>query len=143
MRWYGARTLLRAIATGKPKKPDKDVDTTSTLLEDRVVLFRANSFEAAIKAAEKEARQYCHRIRYTNIYGQKVRLKFLGAVDVFAVYADKISNGSEVYSSTMIVPRLVSNSRLIADRFGPARETLQDRLKFLDKTILRKAFESR
>jgi hypothetical protein len=135
--WYGVRTLVRLIATGRTKKTDKHFDPTSTLIEDRIVLFRADSFDCAIEKAEKEARQYCCRTRFTNIYGQSVRMKFLGMVDALSLLDHEPMVGSEVYSSTTLVDRSVSDAKLVAQRFGDDEEPNgESRYKFLDTNIL-------
>ena len=120
--WYGVRTLIRLIATGKPKRRDQHFDPDSTLVEDRVVLLRASSFKDAIQQAEKEARQYCRRTHFSNIYGQRVRLKYLGAVDAFSLSDHEPSPGCEVYSSMAIVPRSISDSKVIEERFSTPTE---------------------
>jgi hypothetical protein len=140
MGWYGVRTLLRLTATGRPKNTDKHFDPTSTLVEDRVVLFRADSFESAIEQAEEEAQQYCRQTRFTNIYGQSVRMKFLRIVHGFSMHDHGPVAGSEVYSSATLVARTVSNAKLIAQRFGGYDEdTVENRYKFLDAKILGEA----
>ena len=140
MCWYGVRTLVRLIATGRPKKTDKHFDPTSTLVEDRVVLFRADSFDSAIEKAEREARQYCGRTRFTNIYGQSVRMKFLRKVDAFSLLDHEPVVGSEVYSSTTLVGRSVSDAKLVAQRFGDDEDPTEgSRRKFLDGKILGEA----
>ena len=135
--WYGVRTLIRLTATGKPTMRDKHFDPDSTLVEDRIVLFKATSFEDAIQQAENEARQYCDAISFSNIYGQRVRLKYLGAVDAFSMLDHEPSSGCEVYSSTAIVAKSVSEARLTNERFGvrPDRGA-PSRYKFLDAEIL-------
>lgn len=141
--WYGVRTLFRLVAAGKPKTLDKSFDPTSTLVEDRVVLFRADTFDSAIKQAEDEARQHSAVTRFVNIYGQPVRLKFLGAVDAFALFEDEPAAGCEVYSSTAIVPRSVSDAELVAERFGNMKKHgVEERYKFLVGDILRDALAS-
>ncbi len=140
MGWYGVRTLVRLIAVGRPKKTDKHFDPTSTLVEDRVVLFRADSFDSAIEKAEKEAQVYCRRTRFTNIYGQSVRMKFLRMVDAFSLLDDELVVGSEVYSSTTLVARSVSAAKLITQRYGDHKEPGGgSRYKFLDAKILGEA----
>lgn len=137
--WYGVRTLFRFVATGKPKAIDGHFDPMSTLVEDRVVIFKADSFDSAIKQAEREAMDYCNRNRFVNIYGQSVRLKFLHAVDAYALPDDELSAGCEVYSSTAISPRSVSNTELVAERFGKVEGRSPNRYKFMDGGILRDA----
>jgi uncharacterized protein DUF4288 len=56
-KWYAARALFRFVATGKPKRRDRYFDPNSTLLEDRVVLVQATSFEDAIKKANARPRR--------------------------------------------------------------------------------------
>lgn len=136
--WYGVRTLVRLIATGKPKKTDKHFDPMSTLVEDRIVLFRADSFDSAIMKAEKEAQQYCRGTRFTNIYGQSVRMKLLRIFHAFTIDGEPVV-GSEVYSSTTLVARSVSDAKLIAQLFGDDDESAERRYKFLDAKILGEA----
>jgi hypothetical protein len=127
-------------ATGRPKNTDEHFDATSTLVEDRVVLFRADSFESAIEQAEKEAQQYCRQTRFTNIYGQSVRMKFLRIVHAFSMYDHEPVAGSEVYSCATLVARTVSDAKLIGQRFGGDDEdTVESRYKFLDAKILGEA----
>jgi Domain of unknown function (DUF4288) len=137
--WYGVRTLFRLMAIGKPKALDRHFDPMSTLVEDRVVLFRADGFDSAIKQAEVDALHYCKRTRFVNIYGQSVRLKFLHAVDAYSLPDDELSGGCEVYSSTAISPRSVSNAVLVAERFGEQEYRSPKRYKFMDGKILTEA----
>lgn len=141
--WYGVRTLIRLIATGKPTLRDRHFDAGSTLVEDRVVLFRATSFEDAIEQAETEARQYCQAISFRNIYGQRVRLKYLGAVDAFSMLDHHPAPGCEVYSSTALVPKSVSDSSVCKERFGKQPERgARSRFKFLDVEIISEALQT-
>lgn len=139
--WYGVRTLYRLTAKGRPKSRDKYYDRDSTLVEDRIVLFQANRFDDALAQGEKEARSYCRRTRFVNIYGQQVRMRYLDACDAFEIFDKKIAAGSEVYSSTELVGASVRDSALIASHFredasarGPRRH------KFIDGNILRDIF---
>ena len=141
--WYGVRTLLRIAASGKPEKVDQYFNTSSTLVEERVVLFSAGSAEAALKLAEQEARKYCRRIRYTNIYGQSVRMRLLDATDVFSLFDGKPAPGCEVYSSTALVPQSTPDARVALERFGrPEAPGAPTRYKFIDKRILGNALEA-
>jgi Domain of unknown function (DUF4288) len=139
--WYGVRTLIRLIATGKPTRRDEHFDPDSTMVEDRVVLFKAQSLEHAIEQAENEARRYCQAIEFKNMYGQRVRLKYIGAVDAFSMLDNEPSPGCEVYSSTSLVPKSISDSRLTNERFGARPDrAARSRFKFLDAVILSDAF---
>jgi hypothetical protein len=73
--WYGVRTLYRVTAEGRPKSRDKHFDREATLIEARVVLFRAAGFDDAIAQATKEARAYCRQVKFKNAYGQRFRGK--------------------------------------------------------------------
>jgi hypothetical protein len=98
--------LYRVTAEGKPKLRGNHFDPESTMIEDRVVLFQATDFDDAIKQAIKDARFYCKRNRYVNIYGQEVLLRFLDVYDAYEILEvpDRDPGaGSEVYSSTELV----------------------------------------
>jgi len=138
--WYGVRTLYRLAAEGKPKSLDRHFDPESTLIEDRIVLFQAISIDDAITQAIKEARSYCRQTTFVNIYGQRVRMRFLDVCDALQLFDRKPSAGSEVYSSTEVVRAAVSNSAVIRRRMGPqATEASEARYKFIDGRILRDA----
>jgi Domain of unknown function (DUF4288) len=138
--WYGVRTLYRLAAKGKPKSRDRHFDPESTLVEDRIVIFQAISFDDAIAQAIKEARFYSRQTRFVNMYGQKVRMQFLDAFDAFKIFDRKPAAGSEVYSSTELVRAAVSDSAVIKRRMGPlATGATEVRYKFIDGRILRKA----
>jgi len=137
--WYGVRTLFRVVAAGKPKSPDKYFDPNSTLLEDRVVLFQARDFDDAIRQAEKEAKDYSRTIKFVNVYGQPVRMRFLGAIDAYQIFDHPVTSGCEVYSSTTIIPRAGSDSRVVKERFGEKEKRWQARKKFADARVLAEA----
>jgi hypothetical protein len=135
--WFGVRTLFRLVATGKPKWTDRYFDPAETLVEDRIVLFQASDFDDAIQQAKDEARRYCKATRYTNIYGQNVRLKFLGATDAFSMSDNQPSAGFEVYSTTAIVSNSVRDARVVTGWWGKReRRPWQARNKFIDGKIL-------
>ncbi len=138
--WYGARTLFRLVAVGKPKWTDRYFDPASTLVEDRVVLFQATNSDDAIRQAEAEAKRYCKATRYQNIYGQSVRLKFLGAVNAFSIYDSVPGVGSEVFSTTAIVPNSIRDSRVVTMWWGKQeKHAWQSRNKFIHGKILTEA----
>jgi hypothetical protein len=138
--WYGVRTLYRLAAEGTPRSRDRHFDPESTLIEDRVVLFQAIDFDDAIAQGIKEGRFYCRQTKFVNLYGQKVRMRFLNACDAFRIFEGKPATGVEVYSSTEEVRASVSDRAVVERRMGPkdsgARET---RYKFLEGRILREA----
>lgn len=135
--WYGVRTLVRVLATGQPKVNDKSYDPLSTLVEDRVVLFHAGSHQEAIEKAEAEVRHYC-KLSLINLYGQRVRLKYLGVVDSFSMLDHEPVSGCEVFSSTTLVSSTMSDRAVIATRWGNwrGREPESARLKFIDAELI-------
>lgn len=141
--WYGVRTLFRLVAIGKPKWTDRYFDPASTLVEDRVVLFQATDFDDAIHQAKAEARRYCKATRYTNIYGQRVQLRFLKAIDAFSMLDNQPRAGCEVYSSTAIVPTSVRDAGVVTRWFGKKeRGAWQARNKFIHDKILTDALQA-
>ncbi len=72
--WYGVRCLFKWR-----DRPE---------YEERVTLWRATSFEAAIERAEAEASEY----------GADTELEYLGLAQAFDLKADQIADGSEVFS---------------------------------------------
>jgi len=139
--WYAARALFRFVATGEPKRKDRYFDPDSTFLEDRIVLVQATSFDDAIKKGEREAKAYCKSVRFNNVYGQNVELKYLGAMNVFEM-SDHPGPLCEVYSLMTIVPRSLRDSTLVTQRFGSERDRNQQyRKKFVDAVILAEAVQ--
>ena len=80
-KWFGVKTLTRWEAIGKPKSIDENFDEDATLVEERIVLIKARSFDEAIKKGEKEAENYLDE--YKNFYGQKVKQRYLKVCDAF------------------------------------------------------------
>jgi hypothetical protein len=135
------RTLIRIVASGQPKMPDEHFDPQSTLVEDRVVLFVADSFEDAVRQGEAEARRYCRDNQIVNVYGQRVHLRYLKVADAFRIDQEPVA-GAEVYSSLALVPSVVSRSTLIKTRFGNVPPAgARSRYKFIDAQILAEAMK--
>jgi hypothetical protein len=121
--WYGVKTAYRVEASGKPSKKDAAYDPEATLAEERVVLFKARSFDEAISKAEKEALVY--ESTYTNVYGEEVSCRYVGVCDAFEM-PDEPKAGVEVFSSTRLVSRKVSNREVVNDIFGPEETEKQE-----------------
>src|SRR5688572_10093733 len=115
--WFGVKTLFRTEALGRPLAADRAYDPTVSLVEERVVLFKTQSFAAAIRAAETEARRYARR-RHVNPYGQRVVTRFLGACDAFELI-EAPGNRVEVFSTTDVVPMRIPDRRIVHQRLGP------------------------
>ncbi len=121
LKWFGVKTLFRTAAVGKPDAPNGAYN--STLVEERIVLFRARSFEDAIREAEREARVYA-RASHLNPYGQRVVTRYLGACDAFELF-DPPRAGAEVFSTTEVVAKRVSDKGVVNQRLGHA-ETVRE-----------------
>ena len=79
--WYSAQCIF--LHADKVQDPQQ-------MYEERIVVLRAESMEAAIDRAEKEAEKYC-----SDVNG----CRYIGYVNVFALYDDEIGDGSEIFSS--------------------------------------------
>lgn len=133
-KWYGVKTLYRTTVVGEPENVDRYYDPEATLVEERVVLFRARSFDEALSKAAKEARRYASSDR-TNRYGQRIRQRFLGGADAFELF-EPPGPGVEAFSSTEVVPREVSDHEIRLNRTG--RERASD--KWRRTKILQREF---
>jgi hypothetical protein len=80
--WYAAKTFYRNgyVLDG----------VAQTCFEERVVLFRAASFEDAIAKAEAEATRYA---------ASSERSVYLGFMDVYWLFDKKVGDTTEVFSS--------------------------------------------
>lgn len=127
--WYGVKTIFRTEARGKPQAVDSAYEPDATLIEERIVLFRARSYDEAIRKAEKEAREYASLDRI-NPYGQKVVTRYLKACDAFIIY-DSLGAGAEVYSATEVIGKQVSDKEILDCKLG--KEGRVKRKKFLNR----------
>jgi len=114
MKWFAVKTLYRTAPEGRPKAPDLDYDRGGSLVEERVVVFRAQDHVHAIAQAERDAKQYA-RGAYRNAYGQKVVTRYLGLCDSFEMF-DSPGRGAEVFSETYRIPLRVRDAA-IGNRF--------------------------
>ena len=80
--WYSVKGLFRWYL--------KESGETAKF-EDRIIRFRADSFEEAIRLAEKEAEQYCKEDPTANF-----NIESLGIWD--ACSTAEVEDGTEVYS---------------------------------------------
>lgn len=80
LNWYGAKTIYKHELI--------DDGIAKTLFEERVVLFQAIDFDGAIAQAEAEAEEYA----LSN------EVEYLGFMNVFHIFDEKVGPGTEVYS---------------------------------------------
>jgi hypothetical protein len=72
--WYGVRCVFGASRTSS--------------YEERITLWRADSFESAVELAERDA----------NEYAQTCELEYLGLAQAYQIEGENLENGSEVFS---------------------------------------------
>ncbi len=114
---FAVKTLYRSKVAGKPKVVDKYYNNIYDLLEERVVLVKARTFNEAIRKGEKEAVKYASFENHINPYGQKVVQEYIGGIDVFESY-DEIKSNGEIYSYTQLIKSSLSNDKISDKIFG-------------------------
>lgn len=130
-KWFAVKTLYVTRAVGKTKvKP-----AFAELLEERVVLFQAANANGAVKAAEKDAKEYS-KYTYQNFDGQAVQTEYLNACDVFELY-ETLESGVELFASTEVLTKKASKNDLIARRLGKleTNSTIKMRKRFMSKEL--------
>ena len=137
--WYAVKTLYRAEATGEPDFTDAGFDEQITLIEERVVLFKARSSDEAIRKAEKEAHSYANNWKLVNVYGQQVTGRYLGSCDAYCLY-DPPANGIEVFSATELWRGNVADETLVDRKLGKKETTTTSRKRY---NFLQKEFHER
>ena len=79
--WYAAQVIF--LHSGTEHGPKQTY-------EERITLLRADTFDDAIERAEKEAEEYCRDLD---------GCKYVGYVNVFHIYDEKVGEGTEIFSS--------------------------------------------
>lgn len=132
-KWFAVKTLYITRAVGKGSGKGKQV--FAELLEERVVLFQAANANAAVKAAEKDAKEYS-QYTYTNFENQAVRTEYLNACDVFELYED-LDSGVELFATTEVLAKKTSKADLIARKLGrlETKNTIKMRKRFMSKEL--------
>ncbi len=136
-KWYSVKTFYRSKAEGQPHKPDRYCDTDATLLEERIVLIRAQSKTEAIKKAEKEANEYASKISYQNPYGQKVSTRYLGFFDLFEIEGN-LADKEEIFLMSRIMSKKITDKKIAHVYVNkPNRDLVNSRQKvFINKDVL-------
>ncbi|MFC3151968.1 DUF4288 domain-containing protein [Litoribrevibacter euphylliae] len=136
MNWYAVKTLYRTFTDGFVENPDEDFREDLDMLEERIVLLRADSFDDAIEQAEREAREYA-RVEQTNPYGQRICINYIEACDAYML-GEAPSESVEVFSSTSLINRETSDSEIMDMRLG----AVSDDDERFSKKFLSQEFES-
>ncbi len=118
LKWFAVKTLYRTTVARAPW----------SLVEERVVIFRARSFADASRQGESEARKYAASPRRQNADGKRVRTKYLGECDAFELFAAP-AHGREVYSCTELA-RSTTSARGLGDKLLGAPENARVRRIF-------------
>jgi hypothetical protein len=116
-KWYGVKTLFRISSQSEPQGTDEYYDPDFTLVEERVVLVKARSFDEALRKAENEARRYENDSPHRNPYGQQVLTRYLQAADAYEL-AEQPGPYVEVFSRTEEVSRRISNEAVVTRLLG-------------------------
>lgn len=132
-KWFGVRTVYRIEARGRPAGTDANYSATMTLVEERVVVLKARSFQEAIQKAEAEAKRYAADHRHRNPYGQRVRARYLGYCDAYQS-DEGVSTGAEVFSTSEVVARRVSDKAIVRRLLGSyeSKRAATERRNILD-----------
>jgi uncharacterized protein DUF4288 len=135
-KWYAVKSILRLAPMGKPSGRDGAYDPQASLIEERVVLFRARSHEEALARAEQEARRYSRQPSHRNPYGQRVRYRLLPGADSYELF-DPPTSGREIYSRTEMVSQSVSDESVLRSLIGAIEtpEVHESRRNILDITF--------
>ncbi|MBL8013052.1 MAG: DUF4288 domain-containing protein [Candidatus Omnitrophica bacterium] len=133
-KFYAVKTVYRIDAKGKPEYKDKYFKEKSVLIEERILLVRADNQKQAIQKAETEARKYSKNDNVTNVYGQKVLMSYTGICDSFELY-DEPENNVEIFSSTRVLDKELKKDQLADLMLGKAetKKGLMYRRKFRSK----------
>jgi hypothetical protein len=116
MGWYsfcGIFKVERIDAAG-------NVREDASLVEERVVLFRADDIDEAIRLGEAEAELYA-RETWPNTDGDIVRNRYLGVCNVFDIKATP-AEGVEVYSRLLLRSSAEDDDTVIERLFGSESE---------------------
>ena len=81
--WYAAKLIFGWYRDSGKRK----------CYEERIVLFRALSFEEAIEHAEKESQRYCRESS-----SEDNRIRYEGFLDVYHLFEPTVGHGVEIYS---------------------------------------------
>lgn len=113
---YAVKSLYRTDVT-----PPQAMTPRLSSFEERIVLMRADSFDEALEKAEGEARRYADGSSWLNAKGERVKTRYLEALDAFSLSAAP-ADGEEVYSKIIFVTPEVSDEELLNRGLGHESE---------------------
>jgi len=105
------------------------------LIEERIVLVKAASFENALRRGEAEADSYAAG-EHVNPYGQVVRFRRIPIVEASWLFPLE-AKAPEVWWSTTVIPASVTDAEVAVMRFGPdeGEEAVRRRRKYLNAEL--------
>lgn len=115
MDWYSFRGIFKSEIVGATGSVQE-----VSLVEDRIVLLQAESFDEAIRLGEIEADSYAKNV-WPNAQGELVKTRYLGACDVFVIKASP-AEGVEIYSSLLLRQAPESDEAIVARLLGSEDE---------------------
>ena len=114
---FAIKTIYRTTTLGKPKKKDKFYRENLDSIEERIITIKARNFDEAISKGEKEAIKYASETEYINPYGQKVKQKYIGSIDVFEPF-EEVKANIEIFSTTFLIDSSITNTKLTNNIMG-------------------------
>jgi hypothetical protein len=117
MRWFAARTFYRIAPVGRPRRADRYYSPAIAAIEERIVVFRAESGTAALRRAKVEGRKYASTASCLNRYGQHVVTKLLRGTDAYEL-DERPRDATETFSAIQIVSTRDSAAAILAHRLG-------------------------
>ena len=129
--YYAVKMLLKANITGKPLPEliDENYNENLIFVEESIQLIHAQSFNHAIKIAEKLVKSD-DIYKYMNIYNQNVEWKLTEILDCFIIY-DNLKSGAEIFSSIDSMHKDKSIKQYISEKYG---DVVQD--DFRERSII-------
>ena len=133
-RWFGVKSLFRLVVSGEPRATDELYQPDGTLIEERVVIVRADSPKKALRKGRREADKYARNLAHLNPYGQLVVCRRVEALVSFEMF-QKPKQLREVWSNNWVVPSAMTDDELAERLFGPdeTSETIDGRKIYLDR----------
>jgi len=127
LRWFAAKTLYRTTTI--------DADRSAApgqlaLIEERIVLLKAQSFDDAIAIGEASAREYANSVAFKNRQGDLLETKYLESIDVFEL-ADTPTHGAEIFSGAYVTQTSTPIQTLLEHHFGPEQNSDSERELFV------------
>ncbi len=117
MRWFAARTFYRVAPVGRPRRADRYYLPGIAAVEERIVVFRAESGPAALRKAKAEGRKYASTAACLNRYGQRVVTKLLRRADAYEL-DERPRDATETFSAIQIVSAADPAAAMVGRRLG-------------------------